>query len=105
MSDLKSIERCAGDYPIVWEFTYTDRVQHRTATAGGMDSEFSHWEEGVAFTAHIVAITEPLARAAFHHLFTPLQGTEHAAHCHKKIVSVKPLLVINGFAKIGRGVA
>lgn len=102
MSDLKSIERCAGDYPIVFEFAYTDRVQHRKQD--GVDSEFSHWELGVPFTAHIVAISEPLARGAFHHLFTPLQGTEHAEHCHKKIVSVKPLFVINGFAKIGRGV-
>jgi hypothetical protein len=101
MSDLKSIVRCAGDYPIVFEFEYTDRVQHRVQD-GYMD--FSHWEYGVAFTAHIVASNEALARAAFHHLFTPLQGTAHAVHCHKKIVSVKPLLVINGYADIGRGV-
>lgn len=104
MSDLKSIERCVGDFPIVWEFAYTDRVQHRKNTAGGMDSEFSHWEENVPFTAHIVASDEALARDAFHKLFTPLKGTEHEGHCHKKIASVKPLFVINGSIDVKKGV-
>jgi hypothetical protein len=55
----------ACDYS-VWCIQYKDRKAHRTPAFGGMDSDFSHWEENVQMPPYLcVAPTEDLARAAF----------------------------------------
>lgn len=57
----------ACDY-YVYHITYTDRVMHRIPTCGGMDSEFSHWENDIPREYFCVAPTDELAMAAFNRL-------------------------------------
>ena len=65
MSDLKSIERCVGDYRILWAFHWAGQVAERKPDPDcSMDTVFSHWGD-VEGTFHIVAPTEELARAGW----------------------------------------
>lgn len=63
MSTKESKDRCVGEYPALWRFTYTHEVPVRVADDTG-DSEFSHME-----TVHgqfdVMALTPGLAVEAF----------------------------------------